>query len=210
MISCKKSGYGGFMAHYTVAQSEHYHQSPENVSLGVGALIDPLRWPGAVNLSPFKSMHYTQLLLGGDPIGIRILKPQGTETIILVELMENHKNLAKKHCATHIFDSKELDIPAEILNMNEEGVDVIFDPVGIKIALNGVIPACRVHGIFIKLAVWGARPSLDVNDLAYNEINYMGLLCMMRCPSKRGRGTELWCASNYGVPRIMVSSSTIN
>ena len=77
--------------------------------------------------------------------------------------------------ATHIFDPREVDIPEEALKVTEKkGMDVVFDTAGVEIALNGVIPACLVHGTIANIAVWENRRALKVNDLTYKEVNYMG------------------------------------
>lgn len=171
-------GYGGGMAHHIVAPAEHFYPLPDNLSLEIAALIEPLAvaWH-AVNISPFKPTD-SAMVLGGGPIGvgvIQVLKLQGAKNIVVVEPMENRKELAVHYGATHIFDPREVDIPEEALKVTEnKGMDVIFDTAGVEIALNGVIPACRVHGTIVNIAVWENRPALKVNDLTYKEVNYMG------------------------------------
>ncbi|KAJ5222821.1 alcohol dehydrogenase [Penicillium citrinum] len=171
-------GYGGGMSRFIVAPSEHFYALPDDVSMEAGALVEPLAvaWH-AVKLSPFKP-NDTAIVLGGGPIGIgviQVLKLRGAQNIILVELMENRKQLAKELGATHILDPKNCDIPAEILKLtHKRGADVIFDSAGVEIALNGIIGACRVHGTIVNIAVWEKKPSLAVNDITYSEINYMG------------------------------------
>ena len=166
------------MAQCIVAPAEHFYPIPDNVSLETAALVEPLAvaWH-AVNISPFKFGDIV-LVLGGGPIGIgiiQVLKLQGAKQIILVELMENRKELGKNYGATHIYDPREMDIPEEVNKITEtQGADVIFDTAGVEIALNGIIPACRVHGSIVNIAVWENRPALKVNDLTYKEVNYMG------------------------------------
>lgn len=166
------------MAHHIVAPAEHFYSLPDNVSLEMAALIEPLAvaWH-AVNISPFKPTD-SAMVLGGGPIGIgviQVLKLQGAKNIVIVEPMENRKKLALHYGATHIFDPREVDIPEEALKVTEKkGIDVAFDTAGVEIALNGVIPACRVHGTIVNIAVWENKPALKVNDLTYKEVNYMG------------------------------------
>ncbi|KAJ5818110.1 alcohol dehydrogenase [Penicillium riverlandense] len=172
------SGYGGGMSHHIVAPAEHYYPLPDNVSLQTAALIEPLAvaWH-AVKISPFK-VNDSVLVLGAGPIGIaviQILKLQGAKRIVVVELMDNRKKLAEHYGADNIFDPRELDVPEEVFKVTEnKGVDVIFDTAGVEIALNGVIPACRVHGTIVNIAVWENKPAVNVNDLTYKEVNYMG------------------------------------
>ncbi|KAJ5183276.1 alcohol dehydrogenase [Penicillium capsulatum] len=172
------SGYGGGMAQYIVAPAEHYYPLPDNVSLETAALVEPLAvaWH-AINISPFK-FGDSALVLGGGPIGIgviQVLKLQGAKQIILVELMESRKKLGEYYGATHIYDPREVDIPEEVNKITEnKGSDVIFDTAGVEVALNGVIPACRVHGSIVNIAVWENRPALNVNNMTYKEVSYIG------------------------------------
>jgi threonine dehydrogenase-like Zn-dependent dehydrogenase len=166
------------MSHHIVAPAEHYYPLPDNISLESAALVEPLAvaWH-AVKISPFK-VSDSVLVLGAGPIGIaviQILKLQGAKRIIVVELMDNRKKLAENYGADNIFDPRELDVPKEVFKVTEnKGVDVIFDTAGVEIALNGVIPACRVHGTIVNIAVWENKPAVNVNDLTYKEVNYMG------------------------------------
>lgn len=172
------TGYGGGMAHHIVAPAEHFYKLPDNVSLEIAALVEPLAvaWH-AVDISPFKPTD-TAMVLGGGPIGIgviQILKLQGAKNIIVVEPMENRKSLATSFGATQVFDPREVDVPGETHKVTQnKGVDVVFDTAGVATALNGVIPACRVHGTIVNIAVWEKQPALKVNDLTYKEVNYMG------------------------------------
>lgn len=166
------------MAHHIVAPAAHYYKLPDNVSLEAAALIEPLAvaWH-AVNISPFK-YNDTALVLGGGPIGIgliQVLKLQGAKRILVVELMRNRKEMARSYGATDILDPREVDIPEAAQKITGNmGVDVIFDTAGVEVALNGVIPAARVHGTIVNIAVWEKKPAVMVNDLTYKEVNYMG------------------------------------
>ncbi|KAJ5225594.1 hypothetical protein N7468_006819 [Penicillium chermesinum] len=172
------SGYGGGMSRYIVAPAGHFYALPDSISFETAALIEPLAvaWH-AVNISPMKPDNNV-LVLGGGPIGIaiiQILKLKGAKNIILVELMEKRKKLAETFGATHTLDPREVDIPKEAHVITEDkGVDLVFDTAGIQGALNGVIPACKAHGTIVNIAVWEKSPNVQVNDLMYHEINYMG------------------------------------
>lgn len=178
VLIIRKPGYGGGMAHHIVAPAEHYYKLPDNISLESAALIEPLAvaWH-AVNISPFK-FNDTVLVLGGGPIGIgviQVLKLQGAKRIIVVELMDNRKEMANDFGATDILDPREVDIPEAVHKITDnKGVDVIFDTAGVEVALNGVIPAARVHGTIVNIAVWEKKPAVMVNDMTYKEVNYMG------------------------------------
>lgn len=166
------------MAQSIVAPAAHFYPIPDNLSLETAALVEPLAvaWH-AVDISPLKHGD-SALVLGGGPIGIgviQVLKLRGARRIILVELMENRKEMGKHFGATHVYDPRDVDVPDEVAKITEsKGADVVFDTAGVEIAINGVIPACRVHGTIVNIAVWENRPALKVNDLTYKEVKYMG------------------------------------
>ncbi|KAE8142428.1 chaperonin 10-like protein [Aspergillus pseudotamarii] len=172
------SGYGGGLAKYHVAPAEHFYPIPDNVSLEVAALIEPLAvaWH-AVNLSPFK-MGDNVMVVGGGPVGIgivQVLNLQGAKNIMVSELYEKRRRFAIEYGATHAFDPGQEDVTQRVMEMTDGvGADVIFDVAGVEKALNGAISACRTHGTIINVAVWEKKPAIPVNDLMYNEVNYTG------------------------------------
>lgn len=166
------------MADYITAPANHFYAIPDNVSLETGALVEPLAvaWH-AINMSPFK-FGDTTVVVGGGPIGIatvQILKLQGAVKIILVEPLKNRQRLASEFGATEVLDPGKENIPDRIRSMTHSiGADVIFDTAGVEKALNGVIPACRTHGAIVNIAVWEEGPRIHVNELMYNEVQYIG------------------------------------
>lgn len=166
------------MAEYIVAPASHYYPLPDNVSFEDASLVEPLAvaWH-AVKRSPFNPGNNV-LVLGAGPIGIgavQVLKLQGAKNIMVVELLQNRKELARQYGATHTFDPKETDIPKAVSDLTDgRGVEIVFDTAGVEIALNGIIDATQVQGTIVNIAVWEKRPAIDVNDLMYREINYMG------------------------------------
>ncbi|PYH49503.1 uncharacterized protein BP01DRAFT_420446 [Aspergillus saccharolyticus JOP 1030-1] len=182
------SGYGGGLAKSIVAPAEHLYPIPDTISLEAAALIEPLAvaWH-AVNISPFKPGD-SVLVLGGGPVGIgivQVLQMQGAQNIIVAELMENRKRLARDYGAAHIVDPREgqgqgqgearQTVAPRVRELTGGvGADVIFDTAGVEAALNEAIGACRTHGTIVNIAVWEKRPAIRVNDLMYSEVKYMG------------------------------------
>lgn len=166
------------MSKKIVAPAGHFYPITDNISLEAAALIEPLAvaWH-AVSLSPFKSGDNV-LLIGGGPIGVsvvQVLKLQGAKNIIVSELMDNRQRLCRKYGATHIIDPREGDIAQGVRKITGGvGADVIFDAAGVEKALVGAIPACRVQGTIVNIAVWEKAPSIPVNQLMYRELRYVG------------------------------------
>lgn len=166
------------MAGQIVAPTEHFYALPENISLECAALIEPLAvaWH-AVNESPFKYGD-TAMVVGGGPIGIgvvQVLTLQGAKKIIVAELMDSRKQLATDFGATDIVDPRSVDVPNRVRELTGGvGADVVFDTAGVEKALNGAIDACRTHGAIVNIAVWEKTPNIQVNELMYHEVHYMG------------------------------------
>lgn len=166
------------MAKYTAAPEEHFYYIPNHLSLESAALIEPLAvaWH-AVSVSPFKPGE-NAMVIGGGPIGIcivQVLKLMGAKSIMVAELLGNRKQLALDFGATDIIDPKEVDVPSRVRGLTDSaGADAIFDTAGVEIALNSAIHACRTHGSIVNIAVWERQPTVQVNQLMYHEVNYMG------------------------------------
>ncbi|KAH8433441.1 uncharacterized protein LDX57_011075 [Aspergillus melleus] len=172
------SGYGGGLAHKQVAPATHFYPIPDNISLESAALIEPLAvaWH-AVNVSPFKPNQHV-LVVGGGPVGIgivQVLKMQGAKTITVAEPMARRREFALEYGATHAIDPKTEDVTEQIRNLtNGLGAHVVFDSAGVEQALCGEVDACRTHGTIVNIAVWEKQPSMPVNELMYNEVQYTG------------------------------------
>jgi threonine dehydrogenase-like Zn-dependent dehydrogenase len=166
------------MSNHIVAPEEHFYYLPDNLSLESAALIEPMSvaWH-AVSISPFKPGD-NAVIIGGGPIGIclvQVLRLRGAKNVMVAELLENRKRLALDYGATHIVDPKEVDVPARVRGLTDAvGADVVFDTAGVERALNSAIHACRTHGAIVNIAVWERSPAIQVNQLMYHEVNYMG------------------------------------
>lgn len=171
-------GYGGGMSNHVVAPEEHFYNLPDDLPLESAALIEPLAvaWH-AVSVSPFKPGD-NAVIIGGGPIGIclvQVLRLMGAKNVMVAELLGNRKRLALDYGATHIVDPKEVDVPARVRGLTDAvGADVVFDTAGVERALNSAIHACRTHGAIVNIAVWERSPAIQVNQLMYHEVNYMG------------------------------------
>jgi threonine dehydrogenase-like Zn-dependent dehydrogenase len=166
------------MAEYITAPADHFYALPDNIPFDIGALVEPLAvgWH-AVHLSPFKSGDVA-VVVGGGPIGIaviQVLKLQRAKKIIVVEPVKNRQRLASEFGASDVLDPGEKAVPDSIRSLTHGvGADVVFDTAGVERALNNAIPACRTHGSIVNIAVWEKGPHVDLNELMYNEVNFMG------------------------------------
>lgn len=183
------SGWGGGMADFTTAPASAVKLLPENVSLEVGALIEPLAvgWH-AVAISPYKEGD-AALVLGGGPIGLSVIQAlvgKGCQNIIVSEVSKRRREFAKQFGAHHVIDPSAVDIVVEVDKLtNGEGADVGFDAAGVQVAVDTAFKAIKARGTLVNIAVWEKPVSLNMTDVVFRERKYLG--------SKLSRYRSLLC-----------------
>lgn len=173
------SGWGGGMSEYMCVPASAVKPLPANVSLELGALIEPLAvgWH-AVDISPFKEGD-SVLVLGGGPIGLSVvqaLKAKACKNIIVSEISRKRREFATEFGAHHVVDPSKSDIVDEVAKLtNGQGADVAFDAAGVQIGLDSAMQAIKARGTLVNIAVWEKRATLQMNDLIFRERAYMGV-----------------------------------
>lgn len=155
-----------------------YHL-PDNVSLEIGALVEPLAvaWH-AVNMSGFQKGD-SVLILGGGPIGLAVIQSlvaKGADKIIISEVATRRKQFAEEFGAHYVLDPTEDDIVQRCRDLCEDqGVHIVFDAAGVQAGLDQAVEAVRARGTIVNIAVWEKPCTLDVNKLVFKERKYMGI-----------------------------------
>lgn len=174
------SGWGGGLAEHLVVPEYCVMSIPDNVSLEVAALVEPLAvgWH-AVKMSPFKPGD-SVLILGGGPIGLSViqaLKARGGDgKIIVSEVSSKRKEYAKEFGATHILDPRNDDVVARCRELcDNQGVHCVFDAAGVQAGLDQAIHATRARGTIVNIAVWEKPVQIFPNDLVFKERKYLGV-----------------------------------
>jgi threonine dehydrogenase-like Zn-dependent dehydrogenase len=172
------SGWGGGMSEHIVVPQDSVKKLPDNVSLEVGALVEPLAvgWH-AVSISPYKAGDRV-LVLGGGPIGLAVvqaLRARACDTIIVSEISPRRKQYAKEFGAHHVVDPSKDDLVAEITRLTHaEGVDLAFDAAGVQVGVDSAMLALKARGMLVNIAIWEKRATLNMNDIVFRERAYMG------------------------------------
>ena len=175
------SGRGGGMSEHIVVTPNEIKKLPDNVSLELGALVEPLAvgWH-AVTISPYKPGDRV-LVLGGGPIGLAVvqaLKARSCDKIIVSEISSQRKQFAKDLGAHHVIDPSKDDVVAEVRRLtNGEGADVAYDAAGVQVGVDTAMLALKVRGMLVNIALWHKRATLDMNDFVFRERAYMGVAC---------------------------------
>ncbi|TLD36681.1 chlorophyll synthesis pathway protein BchC [Venturia nashicola] len=173
------SGYGGGLADFIVLDQAFLYHLPDNVSLEIGALVEPLAvaWH-AVNMSGFEPGQ-SVLILGGGPIGLAVLQTllaKGATKIIVSEPSPARKHFALSFGATHVLDPTTTNIITSCLDLCEnQGVHIVFDAAGVQSGLDTAIDAVRARGTIVNIAVWEKPCVIQPNKFVFKERKYLGI-----------------------------------
>jgi len=173
------SGWGGGLSEHMVVPGSCVKTLPDNVSLEVGALIEPLAvgWH-AVDISPYKDGDHV-LVLGGGPIGLAVVQAlvgKKCQNIIVSEVSGKRREFAKQFGAHHVIDPTKVDVVEEVERLTDgQGVDVGFDAAGVQVAVDTAFKAIKARGTLVNIAVWEKRATLMMNDIVFRERAYMGV-----------------------------------
>ncbi|KIW63966.1 chlorophyll synthesis pathway protein BchC [Phialophora macrospora] len=173
------SGWGGGLCEHMVVPESCVKPLPDNISLEVGALIEPLAvgWH-AVDISPYKDGDAV-LVLGGGPIGLAVVQAlvgKQCKNIIVSEVSGRRRQFATQFGAHHVIDPTQVDVVAEVERLTGgEGADVGFDAAGVQVAVDTAFRAIKARGTLVNIAVWEKRATLAMNDIVFRERAYMGI-----------------------------------
>lgn len=187
---------GGF-AEQVVVNAERVHKIPDDMSLEIGALVEPLAVVHhAVRQSQFKTGD-SVAVFGAGPIGLLLtsmLKTSGASKIFVIEVSEARRKQAEKLGATRTIDPLNEDAVSIILE-DTGGVDVAYEVAGVQATFDGALASIRARGEVMIIALW-EKP------LTYNPIGQL---------LKEKRINTTMCYNNDFPPVIqMLSNKMLN
>jgi threonine dehydrogenase-like Zn-dependent dehydrogenase len=173
------SGWGGGLSEHVVLPASCIKPLPANVSLELGALVEPLAvgWH-AVDISPYKEGD-SVLVLGAGPIGLAVVQAligKNCRNIIVSEVSKRRSEFAQQFGAHHTIDPTRCDVVEEVARLTGgKGADVAFDAAGVQVGLDTAMKAIKARGTLVNIAVWEKRATLQMNDVVFRERHYMGV-----------------------------------
>jgi threonine dehydrogenase-like Zn-dependent dehydrogenase len=178
------SGGGGGLSDSVVVPEGAVLALPNNVSLDVGALVEPLSvaWH-AISAAPLTEDSVV-LVLGGGPIGLAIVQclvALNTKTIILSEVSSARQRFAREFGAHHVIDPKASDTVALSKELSgRDGPDIVFDCAGVPASLTTACTAVRARGTVVNVAIWEKAVQFNPNLLVFREAKYTAVLGYQR------------------------------
>lgn len=167
---------GGF-AEYAVVNQENVYLLPDQMSLELGALVEPTSVAvHAVRTSQLR-LGDTAAIFGAGPIGLLVLqavKAAGASEIFVVEVSDERRKKALELGATYVLNPMEQDVRSFIFDNTEGGVDVAYDAAGVEATFSTGIVSIRPGGEFKIVSVWEKPVSFSPNLIVSPEVKVSG------------------------------------
>ncbi|KAK5174815.1 uncharacterized protein LTR77_001898 [Saxophila tyrrhenica] len=170
------SAQGGGFAEEIVVKPCSLFPLPDNVSLKLAALVEPLSVSThMVRISGFRRGQ-DALVLGAGPIGsalVFMLKEAGARRVFVSETIELRAARAKQAGADRIIHPLEEDVLKVLKQEMPNGVDVAFEACGLQSTLDTAIAAVKPGGCIFNVAVHERPITIDMNLLTLKERRLM-------------------------------------
>jgi (R,R)-butanediol dehydrogenase/meso-butanediol dehydrogenase/diacetyl reductase len=182
---CAQIGFHGLMsdggmAEYTVVPTDMLHKLPDNVSMQLGALVEPMSVAyHAATLGETKPGD-TAMVFGAGPIGIGLwfaLRGKGVEDTFVVEPSATRR-ASIEALGARTLDPSAIDVPAFIADhTNGRGADAAFDAAGVAPAVETALACVGARRPMVSVAIYEKPLTTPLLNLVMNESRIQGSLC---------------------------------
>lgn len=163
---------GGGFAEEIVVRPTSLILLPDNISLKVAALAEPLAVAThMVRISGFVAGQ-DAVVLGAGPIGCSLtflLKENGARQVIVSEVESSRASQAKACGADVVINPTKQDVLAEVHGVMNDGADVAFEACGLQITLDTAIACTKPGGAIFNVAIHEKTVNLNMNLLTLSE-----------------------------------------
>jgi len=167
---------GAFMDEFCVP-AENICLLPDNVSLEVGALIEPfaVAYRGVRHAGDITGK--TVMICGAGTIGLMVLKVcrlLGAKTIIVLDLSEERLSLAKKHGADIVINGRT-DVDAALRQLGlRSSIDVAIEAVGVSPTVQQTVDFVKTQGTIVWIGNSAPMVTLNMQSVVTRELNIQG------------------------------------
>jgi (R,R)-butanediol dehydrogenase/meso-butanediol dehydrogenase/diacetyl reductase/L-iditol 2-dehydrogenase len=177
----------GSYAEFALYHANAVYQLPDDVSLAVGALLEPLSVAvHAVDLAEVKP-GCTMAILGAGPIGILTLEvalKAGAAKVLVSEPVASRRELAKQLGATVVVDPINEDLKEMTNKLTEgRGFDRVVEASGKSVVAKQALDLADRGGIVVWVAVYPPGTDISVPSLYMNgkELTIKGVFISPYC-----------------------------
>ena len=170
----------GGLADQLVMPADTVHRLPDGISMGAGALTEPLAVAvhAVIEQSPSLAGEVV-VVVGPGAIGLlcaQVARAVGA-TVVLVGRRRHADRLAQARALGihHTFDSESADVEEFVRSLTEGyGAHSVFECSGAEGVLEGLPPLLRRGGRIVLVAFFPRPPSVDVDRLTRHELELVG------------------------------------
>ncbi|MEK8069845.1 2,3-butanediol dehydrogenase [Rhodococcoides navarretei] len=182
---CAQIGFHGLMsdggmAEYTVVPTDMIHALPDNVSLELGALVEPMSVAYHAATLGDPKPEDTAMVFGAGPIGIGLwfaLRGKGLDNVYVVEPSPTRR-ASIEALGAKTLDPTALDIPAFIADLTDgKGADAIYDAAGVQPAVETALGCIGPRKPLVSVAIYEKPLTTPLQKLVMNESRIQGSLC---------------------------------
>ena len=177
-VACADYKLDGAMAEYVKIPEHVLYPVPDNVTFEQAALAEPLSIAlHAVGRAAIK-INDTAVVFGVGTIGImmlKLLKISSANRIIAVDIDDSKLDNAKKLGADLVLNSKNCNVPEEILAYtNGRGADLCFEAGGIPSTTNMCLDCLRKNGTAVLVGNVTPEFNLAISKAVFKELRIIG------------------------------------
>lgn len=182
---CAQIGFHGLMsdggmAEYTVVPTNMLHRLPDNVSLELGALVEPMSVAYHAATLGEPRPGRTAMVFGAGPIGIGLwfaLRGKGVDDVLVVEPSPTRR-AAIEGLGARTLDPGSLDVPAFIADhTGGRGADAVYDAAGVAPAVQTALACVGARRAMVSVAIYEKPLTTPLLNLVMNESRIQGSLC---------------------------------
>ncbi|MBC7920060.1 MAG: alcohol dehydrogenase catalytic domain-containing protein [Ferruginibacter sp.] len=166
---------GGMQAYWNVP-AHTLHRLPENLSLTLGALIEPLAVAcHDVRLGELRAGEFV-VVLGGGPIGllIALVARQRGAHVLVSEINPARRQLAETLGLATV-DPQEQDLAAHVATFTDGAMaDVLFEVTGATAGVQAMTGLARVRGRIVLVAIHSEPKPVDLFRFFWRELRLIG------------------------------------
>ncbi|MFP5021432.1 2,3-butanediol dehydrogenase [Pseudonocardia phyllosphaerae] len=182
---CRQIGFHGLMsdggmAETTVVPQHMLHRLPDDASLEMGALVEPMSVAYHAAKLGDLTPESTAVVFGAGPIGIGLwfaLRGMGVEQVRVVEPSPTRRAAIERLGAATL-DPAATDVPAAIADITGgRGADAAYDAAGVEPAVNTALATVGAGRTLVSVAIYEKPLTTELAQLVMNESRIQGSLC---------------------------------
>ncbi|MEJ8277713.1 2,3-butanediol dehydrogenase [Pseudonocardia spirodelae] len=183
--ACAQIGFHGLMAdggmaETTVVPQHMLHRLPDEVSLEMGALVEPMSVAYHAAKLGDVNPGSTALVFGAGPIGIGLwfaLRGMGVENVRVVEPSPTRRG-AVERLGAQTLDPTSDDVPAIVQDLTGgRGADACYDAAGVAPAVQTALDALGAGRPMVSVAIYETPLETPLLNLVLGESRIQGSLC---------------------------------